>query len=167
MSVNRHADIHPREHIGVSIIDLPTFGLRLAHARKTLRKLTQKELAKAAGIKQPSLSELESGETKEVSGPVLIAIAQALRVRAEWLMTGVEPIEIDPAGWLLTTDERELLDLYRNATARWKIAIKYMAKLRADERQEEAVAYVLSMVSATPVPDEKLGDNWTRPDKKT
>lgn len=131
--------------------------------------MTQPQLAKEAGIKQPSLSEIETGETKEISGPVLIAIARALRVRPEWLMTGVEPIEIDPAGWMLTSDERELLELYRGATQRWKVAIKYLASLRGDADQElaaESMNVVFAKISATPVPDSKLGDKWTRPDKK-
>lgn len=145
---------------------LTTVGLRIRHARFELRKkMRQADLAKAAGIKQPSLSELETGETKEISGPTLIALARALRVRPEWLLTGEEPIEPTTAE-TLSSDELELLTLYRNASSRWKIAIKYMARLRHDERQEEAVSYLLSKVAATPVPDEKLGDNWTRPDKK-
>ncbi len=143
---------------------LMSFPLRLKHARD-LRKMKQVPLAKAAKITQSSLSDLETGETKEVSGPVLIGLAKALKVRPEWLMTGELPME--PESEPLTPDERDLLALYREATSRWKIAIKYMARLRADERQEEAVAYVLSMVAATPVPDSKLGDKWTRPDKKS
>jgi transcriptional regulator with XRE-family HTH domain len=132
--------------------------------------MTQPQLAAAAGIKQPSLSELETGETKEITGSVLISLAKALRVRAEWLLTGEEPIEIDPAGWMLTSDEREMLDLYRGASNRWKVAIKYMASLRADAHQDlaaESMNVVFARIAATPVPDSKLGDKWTRPDKKT
>lgn len=72
---------------------LDTVGLRIRHARKELRKLTQLQLASSAGIKQASLSELETGETKEISGPTLISLAKALRVRSEWLMTGELPME--------------------------------------------------------------------------
>lgn len=165
MSVNRHTDLIRVEHIGVPMDSLGTVGLRIRYARKELRKLTQPQLAAMAGIKQPSLSELETGETKEISGPVLIALAKALKVRAEWILSGEEPIEAEPAE-TLNADEKELLMLYREASGRWKVAIKYMAKLRHDDRQEEAVAYVLSKVAATPVPDSKLGDKWTRPDKK-
>lgn len=119
------------------------------------------------GIKQPSLSELETGETKEISGPVLMALSKALRVRAEWLVTGELPIE--PEATVLTSDERELLERYRGATNRWKLAIKYMAGLRADAHQDlaaESMNVVFAKIAAEPVPDYKLGDKWTRPDKK-
>lgn len=166
MQVNRHADSIHVEHIGVPLDALDTLGLRLRHARKELRKLTQPQLASAAGIKQPSLSELETGETKEISGPVLIALARALRVRPEWLVTGEEPIESGPA--TLRSDERELLDLYAAASPKWRVAIKYMAKLRGDEQQDlasESMNIVFAKIAATPVSDDRLGDNWTRPDK--
>lgn len=129
--------------------------------------MTQPALAAAAGIKQPSLSELETGETKEISGPVLIALSKALRVRPEWLVTGDLPIE--PTASSLTNDERELVELYRGATNRWKLAIKYMARLRADAHQDlaaESMNVVFAKIAAEPVPDYKLGDRWTRPDRK-
>lgn len=142
---------------------LDNFGLRLRYARK-LRKLDQKQLAAAAGIKQPSVSDLETGETKEPTGPVLIALSKALTVRPEWLMTGADPIE--PDSTVLTQNERELLELYRGASNRWQLAIKYMAGMRHEEQQEKAGAFVLSQIFATPVSDDKLGENWTRPDKQ-
>jgi transcriptional regulator with XRE-family HTH domain len=106
----------------VPINDLASVGKRIRHAREDLRKLTQKQLAAAAGIKQPSLSELETGETKEITGAVLIAIAKALRVRPEWLMTAELPVE---AG--TNRDEQDLLDRYRQASDRLKTAIRYVA----------------------------------------
>lgn len=143
---------------------LTSVGLRIFHARKGLRKLSQAKLAEAVGVKQSSISDLESGATKEISGPVLIGIAKALQVRPEWIMTGAGQIE-PSAEEALSDDERELVKLYRGASSRWKIAIKYMAGMRNEAKQEEAGAYVLSKIFATPVPDSKLGDNWTRPDK--
>lgn len=133
---------------------IQTFGLRLRHARKELRKMRQEDLAKAAGIKQPSLSELETGETKEVSGPVLVSLSKALRVRPEWLVTGELPIE--PNAEALSEDERELLERYREASGRWKIAVRYMAGLRHDAQQEEAATYLMSKIFATPVPDARV-----------
>lgn len=130
--------------------------------------MTQPQLAAAAGIKQPSLSELETGETKEISGPTLISLSKALKVRPEWLMTGEDPIQPEAAGDL-RRDERELIEFYRAATERWKIAIKYIARLRGDQAQDlaaESMNIVLAKIAAEPVPDYKLGDNWTRPDKK-
>lgn len=143
---------------------LDSVGLRLRHARK-LRKLNQEQLAKLAGVKQPSISEIETGETKEITGPNLLKICKALHVRPEWLLTGEDPIEPLPAEDL-TNDERELLAAYRGATAQWKLSIRYMARMQHDKQREKAAAYVLSSIFATPVPDERLGDDWTRPDKK-
>jgi transcriptional regulator with XRE-family HTH domain len=67
-------------------------GLRLRHARK-LRKLTQVELAKRAGVKQASVSDLERGESKSFRGATLVSIARVLNVRAEWLSHGKVPME--------------------------------------------------------------------------
>jgi transcriptional regulator with XRE-family HTH domain len=53
-------------------------------------------LAKRAGIKQPSLSELETGETKEISGPTLIGLAKALEVNPGWLLNGTGVDVTDP-----------------------------------------------------------------------
>jgi transcriptional regulator with XRE-family HTH domain len=140
-------------------------GVRLRHARNH-RKMSQGTLAKAAGIKQPSISELESGETKVISGDTLIAIAQALHVRPEWIVNGRGQMEADPLA-ALEPDERELLEKYRAAAPRWKISIRYMAALRGDVQQDEAAEsmnVVLAKVAANPVPDHRLGTNWTRPD---
>lgn len=52
---------------------------------------TQPDLAKRAGITQPSLSEIETGETKQPEGKTLIALAMALEVRPEYLQTGKLP----------------------------------------------------------------------------
>lgn len=57
-------------------------------ALRLARGLKQKDLAAAIGIKPPSLSELESGESKAPSGPVLTALCTALGTNAEWLLTG-------------------------------------------------------------------------------
>jgi transcriptional regulator with XRE-family HTH domain len=143
-------------------------GLRLRYARKELRKLTQPQLAALAGIKQPSLSEIETGETKEVSGPVLIALAKALRVRPEWLVNGDEPVEPNLAA-TLTPDEVELLQNYRSASKRWRLSLRLMSRLKADDAQDdlaESVNVLMAKISADPVPDSKLGDRWTRPDRK-
>lgn len=62
-------------------------GVRLRHARK-LRVLTQQELAKASGVKQATISDLETGESKSPVGTNLIRLAQTLNVSPEWLAHG-------------------------------------------------------------------------------
>lgn len=60
-------------------------GQRVRHARKHAG-LTQGELAKAVGMKQPSLSELERGLSR--SSAYLFQIAKVCEVNVEWLATG-------------------------------------------------------------------------------
>lgn len=77
--VNRYSDLMPHDNIGMSI------GSRIREARRAA-KLTQKALAERVGMKQASLSELETGESQ---GTTMIAsFAAALGVSALWLETG-------------------------------------------------------------------------------
>lgn len=86
-----------------------TIGNRVKGLRKT-RGLTQDALAQLAGITQSSLSEIERGQTKYGSGPVLIRLAAALRVSPNWLSTGrgspTEAPRSDP-------DSSEALHIYQ------------------------------------------------------
>lgn len=66
-------------------------GLRLRNAR-IKRGLTQKDLAQLSGVKQSTISEVETGESKSPSGTNLVHLAHALRIRPEWLVTGKEPM---------------------------------------------------------------------------
>lgn len=91
--VNRHADsllVHPSRMSGM--------GKRIKQARQ-LRELSQTELGTATGLKQSSISEIESGETKMIEADTLIAICGVLKVRPEWVvsnkgeMTAIEPLQ--------------------------------------------------------------------------
>jgi transcriptional regulator with XRE-family HTH domain len=62
-------------------------AMRLRHARK-LAGLTQEELAKAAGVQQAAISQLETGATRSFRGTTLMSIAQSLNVSPEWLASG-------------------------------------------------------------------------------
>lgn len=76
--------------------------------------MNQKDLAKEAGISQPALSDIETGETKMPEADTVVSIAQALKVRAEWIMTGKGPKDaereylVPPGDGLL----QQLIDLY-------------------------------------------------------
>lgn len=62
-----------------------SIGTRIKEARRD-KKLTQKQLADKVGIKQPTLSELENGDS---AGTTMVAsFAAALGVSALWLETG-------------------------------------------------------------------------------
>jgi transcriptional regulator with XRE-family HTH domain len=86
---NKNRDPFPRRGDTEGMKEI---GLRLRYARK-LRKLTQEELAKRAGVKQASVSDLERGESKSFRGVTLVSIARVLNVRAEWLSQGKGAME--------------------------------------------------------------------------
>jgi transcriptional regulator with XRE-family HTH domain len=132
-------------------------GQRLRRARQH-RKKNQTQLAQAAGITQSSISDLETGATKEISGPTLIAISHALKVRPEWLVTGKLPIEYGEAE-ALSDDERELLANYRAAQPRWRVNIMNAAKLDDDGLQNEAAE---RLITAQAIGRYRV----TRPEKK-
>ena len=72
--------------------------------------LRQVELAKQAGITQPSLSAIERGDSKTVKGNTLMRLAGALAINPEYLRTGrgSTAFPIDP-----NADESEALGIYR------------------------------------------------------
>lgn len=81
-----------------------TIGERVKRARKHAG-LNQRDLAKAIGITQPSLSELERGESR--SSAYLIQIASVCGVDASWLATGKGNMlgkQISPDAELLDTE---------------------------------------------------------------
>ena len=111
-----------------SITFVNTFGTRLRHAR-TLRRLTQKELARACGLSQGAIGNYETDSRR--SPKDVFRIAEALAVEPAWLAMGTGPMELQAAGkvadhpypetvwpfpeieparvWALTPQQRELL----------------------------------------------------------
>ena len=73
----------------VPITGVKTIAERLAHARETVVKLSQEELAQRAGVSQSTIGNLEAGLRK--SPRELLAIAKAAGVHAEWLKSGKGP----------------------------------------------------------------------------
>ena len=67
-----------------------TFGDRLRHARK-LRKLSQKELARACGLSQGAIGNYESNSRR--SPKDVFRLADVLAVEPAWLAMGTGPIE--------------------------------------------------------------------------
>lgn len=72
---------------------MKTLAERAKSARKEA-KLTQKEAAKKIGIKQPSLSGIETGDTKAIDANTLIGMARAYNVNPEWLNTGQQKLKV-------------------------------------------------------------------------
>lgn len=104
-----------------------TFGNRLRHVR-TLRKLTQAELARACGLSQGAIGNYESDSRR--SAKDVFRIAEVLEVEPAWLAMGTGPMErsgmphvsdhvapppwpfpgLDPDRiWALSPDQRQML----------------------------------------------------------
>lgn len=66
-----------------------TLKERLQKAMAGPPKVTGAALARACGIKPPSVSAWVSGHTKSIEGSHLLAAARLLRVRPEWLADGL------------------------------------------------------------------------------
>lgn len=124
-------------------------GARIRDTRKE-RKLTQAQLSKAGGIKQGSLSDLETGQTVEISGAVLIKLAKALRVRPAWLMFGEEPKEVSMAADL-PQDERALLERYRGADERTRLSIMALAEIGTTDAAKYSVEVSISARPGAPL----------------
>jgi len=67
-----------------------TFGDRLRQAR-TLRRLTQKELAQACGLSQGAIGNYESNSRRQAKE--VFRIAEVLDVEPAWLAMGTGPME--------------------------------------------------------------------------
>src|SRR5687768_1418552 len=86
ISVNKHTDFIYRDAYRVS----ESIKKRISDLRAE-KGLSQKQLADLAGVRQPSISDLETGKTTDVSAATLLGIAEALGVRPKWLLTGRGP----------------------------------------------------------------------------
>lgn len=159
LRVNRDADLFYRHHPVMQ-----GFGTRLRHARKQ-RKLNQTALAGTVKIAQSSLSDLETGATKEVSGPVLIALAAALRIRPEWLMLNRGSMELTPAELELKPDEVNLIHKYRSASPTWRTVVQRLAEVPTDQ-QDWLAEELLANVFQPAVPNGKVEQHLPkRPDR--
>lgn len=83
------------------------------------------ELARRIGVKQPSLWELENGESRAAKTSTLLKLAEVLNASPEWLATGKgAPYKITAAG----PDEGELIAIYRNLPVESQAALLIAAK---------------------------------------
>jgi transcriptional regulator with XRE-family HTH domain len=132
---NRHANLFFGHHSRME--EKPaTPGARIRHARK-LRKMSQPQLAKAVGITQPSLSLIETGETKEISGPVLVSLCTTLDIRPQWVIAGQGQMEITHPGDLsYSAEETELVRNYRKMSPIWKSVLDSLPAMPEGRREE-------------------------------
>lgn len=70
---------------------MKTLAERLKYAMEVLppKKIKGVELARAVGVRPPSVSDWLSGKSKNMEGPNLIRAAQFLKVNSKWLATGI------------------------------------------------------------------------------
>ena len=92
--------------MNLHLTDPANIGGRIKHMREQ-RGMTQPELAEAIGIKQPSMSDIESGKSKSPSAINLLKIAHALDANPWWLATG----EGEPTA-LASAQQREWAELF-------------------------------------------------------
>ena len=79
---------------------------------------TNEALSIASGVPIGTINKILSGDTKEPKLPALIAISEALRVSADYLIYGERQLsDIPPA---FPSDEQKLLGLYRGLTTQGK-----------------------------------------------
>lgn len=90
-------------HLGMGI------GDRVKALRKA-RGISGAELARRVGVRQPSIHQIESGDTKSLRADTLMRLALALQTNPVFLWTGLgSPVApIDP-----NVDEAEAADLHR------------------------------------------------------
>ena len=91
-------------------------------------KLSQVALAKAAGVAQSAISDLETGASRQMDDTTLIGITKNLRVRPEWLLYGEEPMRADD------DDALTLLQSYHLLSSNNKAAILAAAKAMLDSQ---------------------------------
>lgn len=89
-------------------------------------------LARACGVKAPSVHGWLSGKSKFLRGENLLRAAAALDVSNEWLATGLGPRQRDPADQppapVLTQDEIALLAIYRRGDPPTQTIIRKQAE---------------------------------------
>lgn len=117
-----------------SRIDMPELGARIRQAR-TDKNMSQLELAEVCGISVPYVSDVERGK-KCFSVDILLRIAQALQVSADWLLR----LDIPQTDYAYHAEAAELL---------------------SDCSQEEA-ALLLDLMSSAKQVIRKRGEKMTR-----
>lgn len=91
---------------------MKTIGSRLRARRKEL-KLTQVQVAQRAGIKQGTLSELETDKTNAPAGLTLAGLCRALETNARWVLEGKGD---HVASYPRSDSEQEAMELFQAMT---------------------------------------------------
>lgn len=111
-----------------------TLSERLTALLSETPDLTAAGLAKACGIRPPSVSDWLSGKTKSIRSEHLHAAARYLGVDAEWLATGKgsrAPAEA------LAPDALNLARVYESATPEQRAVFDALARSYEDDGKKE------------------------------
>ncbi|MDE9537204.1 helix-turn-helix domain-containing protein [Xenorhabdus bovienii] len=118
--------------------------------RRVELNLTQMELAVLAGVKQQSIQQLESGQTKRPR--FLLELSQALKCSLEWLQCGTGETDIEgnsqptnveldknaPSNYRkLTKEQEELLDLFDSLPS--EEASRFLKELKTKSTHFKAI----------------------------
>lgn len=99
------------------------------------RKLTQGQLAKAIGITQGSLTQLETGKSKSPASTTLTELARVFEVDPDWLMTGKGSPQAPVA---LSDKEAELVLVFRELSTEGQDYV--IGRAKSVQRDERAAA---------------------------
>ena len=107
------------------IFSLLTVGDRIRWLRKK-RELSQVDLATSIGIKGPSVSNLETGKSKNPAASTLLKLAAVLEANPDWIVSGRgDPFE----GPTFTEgDEAELISIFKSLPNEQKAMVMAVAK---------------------------------------
>lgn len=72
------------------------------------KRMSQAQLAEAAGIRQPSVAYIESGRTKTLKGKTLSGLTKALDTTPDFLLYGSDPKDHEAA-----MEEAALMSIWR------------------------------------------------------
>lgn len=102
-------------------LDLENLGERLKESIKEA-KTNQKELAEKTGLSTTSINNYTSGK-RVPDADSFYKMCAYLNTRMEWILTGKGPRHINDE-LCLSTDEKEVLDVYNKLTYEEKMIIK-------------------------------------------
>jgi len=91
------------------------------------------ELARACGIRQPSINDWLSGRTKKLEGSNLLAAAEFLKVNPWWLANGTGPMR----SAMPETDVREIVTVLQSMSAETRRIALAQIKALADLTSEK------------------------------
>ena len=99
--------------------------------RRRLKGMTQQQLARAVGIDQSAISQIERGDSKGATAENLLKISAILETNPQWLLTG----KGDPELSSFNPNDNDVSNLANNLSPAKKAAwiAAGLALLRSDE----------------------------------